>query len=74
MNKYYAIPSINVDGVNYIEQQYKESGVFIPKRKNMHIMTNVTEKAIKNNKTATLAASKVNTNVTNVILDETCKQ
>lgn len=36
-NKYYAIPTVNVDGVNYIEETYKRTGVLEAKRTNMHI-------------------------------------
>lgn len=43
MNKYYIIPSINVDGVNFIEQKYKETGLILPKRTNMHFRHNVVE-------------------------------
>lgn len=38
-NKYYVIPSVNVDGVAYIEEEYKKTGVLPEKRKNMHIQT-----------------------------------
>lgn len=43
MNKYYIIPSINVDGVNFIEEKYKETGLILPKRTNMHFRHNVIE-------------------------------
>jgi len=35
-NKYYVIPSVNVDGVAYIEDRYKELGILEPKRTNMN--------------------------------------
>ena len=41
MNKYYVIPSINVDGVNLIEQKYRETGLILPKRTSMHFRKNV---------------------------------
>jgi len=37
-NKYYFIPTINVDGVNFIEKNYYETGEFLPKRTNMNIL------------------------------------
>lgn len=43
MNKYYVIPSINVDGVNFIEEKYKETGLILPKRTSMHFRRNVIE-------------------------------
>lgn len=49
-NKYYCIPSINVDGVNFIEDKYKEDGVLLPKRTNMHFRLNVVEKDYKTDK------------------------
>ena len=36
-NKYYVVPSFNVDGVKFIEDKYKETGVMEPKRTSMHI-------------------------------------
>ena len=36
-NKYYVIPTVNVDGLDYIEQEYKKTGVLLPKRTNMHL-------------------------------------
>ena len=36
-NKYYVIPSVNVDGVAYIEREYIATGHLPTKRKNMHI-------------------------------------
>ena len=36
-NKYYVIPTVNVDGLNFIEQEYKKTGVLLPKRTNMHL-------------------------------------
>lgn len=38
-NKYYAIPSVNVDGVAFIENEYVKTGNLLDKRKNMHIGT-----------------------------------
>ena len=43
VNKYYIIPSINVDGVNFIEEKYKETGLILPKRTSMHFRHNVVE-------------------------------
>jgi murein tripeptide amidase MpaA len=39
-NKYFVLPSINVDGVAYIEDNYKSKGVLLDKRTNMHIQNN----------------------------------
>ena len=36
-NKYLVIPTVNVDGLVYIEQQYKATGDLPVKRSNMHI-------------------------------------
>ena len=36
-NKYYIIPSVNVDGVAFIERYYRKYGEVINKRTNMHI-------------------------------------
>jgi hypothetical protein len=41
MNKYYVIPNINVDGTNFIEEKYKETGILLPKRMSMHFRKNV---------------------------------
>lgn len=38
-NVYYVIPTINVDGLAYIEDVYKKTGIFEKKRKNMHIVS-----------------------------------
>ena len=35
-NRYLFIPSINVDSVTYIEDEYKKTGELPVKRKNMH--------------------------------------
>ena len=35
-NKYYVIPSVNVDGVAFIENRYLATGQLLRKRKNMH--------------------------------------
>ncbi len=35
-NKYYVIPTINVDTLYHIEENYRKSGVILKKRKNMH--------------------------------------
>ena len=35
-NKYYIVPSVNVDGVAYIEDRYKELGKLEIKRTSMH--------------------------------------
>jgi murein tripeptide amidase MpaA len=43
VSKYYIIPSINVDGVNFIEQKYRETGLILPKRTSMHFRHNVVE-------------------------------
>lgn len=37
-NKYYVIPTVNVDGLNYIEEQYWKTGHIRPKRTNMHVV------------------------------------
>jgi murein tripeptide amidase MpaA len=37
-NKYYVVPSVNVDGVAYIEDIFKSNGTFVEKRTNMHIL------------------------------------
>lgn len=39
-NKYYVIPSVNVDGVAFIENEYVKTGSLLDKRKNMHITSN----------------------------------
>ena len=36
-NKYYLVPSVNVDGVAFIEEEYVKTGFLPEKRKNMHI-------------------------------------
>jgi len=36
-NKYYFIPSLNVDGVKYIEDEFVKSGILLDKRKNMNL-------------------------------------
>ena len=36
-NKFYVIPVLNVDGSNYIEEQYLKTGEIPPKRTNMDI-------------------------------------
>ena len=38
-NKYLVIPTVNVDGLAYIEQQYNKTGEIPQKRTNMHIQT-----------------------------------
>ena len=43
MNKYFIIPSINVDGVNFIEEKYKDTGLILPKRTSMHFRHNVVD-------------------------------
>ena len=50
MNKYYAIPIINVDGANFIEEKYQEYGILLPKRTSMHFRLNVIEKDYKTDK------------------------
>jgi hypothetical protein len=50
MNKYYVIPSINVDGVNFIEEKYRETGLILPKRTNMHFRHNVIDMDYKTGK------------------------
>ena len=35
-NKYYVIPVVNVDGLAYIERQFKKTGIIEHKRKNNH--------------------------------------
>jgi len=35
-NKFYIIPTVNVDGLTYIEQHYRSTGEVVAKRKNMH--------------------------------------
>jgi hypothetical protein len=42
-NKYFVIPTVNVDGLNFIEQHYKDTGVILPKRTNMNIRINLTQ-------------------------------
>lgn len=37
-NKYYVVPTVNVDGVAYIEDIYLRNGTFVEKRTNMHIL------------------------------------
>jgi hypothetical protein len=39
-NKYYVIPSVNVDGVAYIEDRFVELGFLEPKRTNMSYRSN----------------------------------
>jgi len=36
-NKYYVIPTVNVDGLVYIEDHYHKEGKLLEKRKNMNI-------------------------------------
>ena len=36
-NKYYIIPTVNVDGLQYIEDHYKKTGIIEAKRTNMNI-------------------------------------
>jgi murein tripeptide amidase MpaA len=36
-NKYYIIPTVNVDGLAFIEDNYVKNGVLLAKRTNMHI-------------------------------------
>ena len=36
-NKYYVIPTVNVDGLVYIEDHYHNEGKLLEKRKNMNI-------------------------------------
>ena len=38
-NKYYVIPTINVDGLAFIEEHYRKEGVLLRKRKNMNVHT-----------------------------------
>jgi hypothetical protein len=35
-NKYYVIPTINVDGLSFIEKHYQEKGVYLDQRKNLN--------------------------------------
>ena len=35
-NRYLLIPTVNVDGSNYIEEMYEKTGVLVNKRKNNH--------------------------------------
>lgn len=36
-NKYYIIPTVNIDGLQYIEDQYLKTGIIEAKRTNMHV-------------------------------------
>jgi len=36
-NKYYIIPTVNVDGLAHIEDQYRKTGEILHKRTNMHL-------------------------------------
>ena len=38
-NKYYIVPTVNVDGLAFIEDIYRKTGVLEEKRKNMNIGT-----------------------------------
>lgn len=38
-NKFYMMPVFNVDGSNLIEQNYLKTGQIVPKRTNMHILS-----------------------------------
>ena len=40
-NRYLMIPSVNVDSVNWIEEEYKRTGELPLKRKNMHFQNDV---------------------------------
>lgn len=42
-NKYYAVPTVNVDGFAEIEKAYKKDGTFIMKRKNMNTKISTNE-------------------------------
>ena len=42
-NKYYFIPTVNVDGAQLIEDTYKETGVVVEKRTNMNINTPIND-------------------------------
>ena len=46
-NKYYVIPSVNVDGIAYIERNYAKSGRIIPIRKNRHATVKCMSKSKK---------------------------
>lgn len=35
-NKYYVIPTVNVDGLAFIEDNYVNKGVYYHQRKNLH--------------------------------------
>jgi len=39
-NKYDVIPTVNVDGLNHIEETYLKYDMLVAKRTNMHIQTN----------------------------------
>ena len=49
-NKYYVIPTVNVDGLNFIEEKYKETGKIIPKRTNMNVRIDLKKEMEANDK------------------------
>ena len=45
-NKYYVIPTVNVDGLAFIEDNYVQKGVLLDKRTNMNINSDKCEKTM----------------------------